>query len=250
MNVLQPKVAGQPNEAAGTIQEMGQLAQDVAANKNFSPMQLPTGVNPEVERLREILQQAKGVQPRQIQGMEGINTSSPEALKSQLSQILPKAGMQSGELQTENKLKQVFDFLKQGKTPEEMADLQQRMTKINENYDLLKGKKAPKEVNASIPSLVEKAVGGAGNVANLAGRAIKTTNEFLTQGVSKLSNASPETIKAVADELSSKGPQGQAYAQQLSDAADKNSQSRNAIIFSLMQQPAFRKMFHPEEDQK
>lgn len=92
--------------------------------------------------------------------------------------------------------------------------------------------------------------GGAGKVAYKAGAGVTNTQEFVQAGVRRLSDATPDNLKTLANVLSTKGGEiGAGYAQALSNAAQRNTYGKNAIIFGLMQQPTFRALLHTHSNE-
>lgn len=236
---------------------------------------LPALPNPEIARLESLLQQAKS----KVSGadkIEGVNLSTnPKTLEEQLNNLLPKFRANSGDNIAENRLDEVFNLLRKEKGDDYVNALQDQIKKGNAEMNLRDAANLPKDINLKkagaggaigagigfttggpagaaaggliggvAGSMADKMVGGATGLANVAGRAVNKSQNFLKTGVKKLSDATPEQIKQLAATMASKGTAGQEYAKVLSEAQNKNGQSRNAIMFSLMQQPAFRKLFH------
>lgn len=81
--------------------------------------------------------------------------------------------------------------------------------------------------------------------ANAAGRAVKTSQDFLKSGVDYLSNMDKNALGGLGTKLTQVGGKvGQKFAESLQQASDANPESKNAIIFGLMQQPEFRALYH------
>jgi hypothetical protein len=82
-------------------------------------------------------------------------------------------------------------------------------------------------------------------LSNATGRAVENNTNFLQQGISKLSSATPDSIQELSSRMAATGgAAGKQFANVLSESLNKNGQSRNAIIFGLMQDPTFRALFH------
>jgi hypothetical protein len=97
--------------------------------------------------------------------------------------------------------------------------------------------------------LIDKALGGIDKIfikaGESAGQATKSGNDLLQNGIKKISEATPETLKQFSSKMREIGGKtGENFAKVIDDMQGKTPQSKNAIIFSLMQQPEFRKMFH------
>lgn len=67
--------------------------------------------------------------------------------------------------------------------------------------------------------------------------------------VSKLSNATPQSLKFVAQKVMNKGPVGMKLASQLADAMQKDQVGRNAALFALQQNPEYRKLLNTRDDE-
>lgn len=236
LNTLDPK------QAPGLIKSMTGLADEGAALKAAKNV-VPELPNPEIARLQGILEQAKAKTPAKI---EGLNLNSEEAaLKNELSGLLPKFGMNTAQDVAENKLGQTMDFLGKEKGPEYIQKLQETLKPLNKDIQLRNLVNGVKDSSLPINKLdlASKIAGGSIKAANKAGKVVSSAEQFLQKGVKKLSDANPEQLQVLGSRLATTGPEGEQYAKVLEQAAGKNVQSRNAIIFGLMQQPGFRKLF-------
>lgn len=257
-----------PEGAKQSIQSMSNVADDLAAAKIAKP-DVPMLPNPKLAKLEELLAQAKMQKPEvpelpnagttqlqqqlgqvkeqnpaQIAGLD-LNTSDPVALKNQLLSLLPKAGMETADPKAENQLNQIFDFLKQNKGEDYVNQLKAKLSPLNQDIALNKLGKSNDELPTNVKSLISKVLGGTTNIANKLGRMNQTKNQnFLKVGSDKLVNASPEQLNELAGKMSTMGNVGAQYSEVLKSSVGKNDISRNAIMNSLMQQPAFRALFH------
>lgn len=81
-----------------------------------------------------------------------------------------------------------------------------------------------------------------------AGANVASAKDVVRRGADWLSSAERPQLVQAANEMATRGGKaGIYYAHQLLEAANKNPSQRNTLIFSLMQQPAFRKMLHQSE---
>lgn len=287
MNVLQPKPQPVPlsvspgqsammtpaNPTGQILSQMDDLAAQQAQAKAASPLQLPVGQNPEIDRLKDILAKAKGENPDQIPGLN--LPTDPASLEAKLTNLLPKQGQRTGENVVENQLDDVMNFLRQEKGDEFVNATQDEIASVNKNLAMRDAVNTPKGLNlkkagvgataggvlgfgvggplgAGIGSglgalggaVADKAVGGATGLANKAGQAVRDNTALLKKGVQVLSDASPQALTSAAQKMAQTGGEvGKKFAGVLMDASEKNSQSKNAMIFGLMQQPMFRELF-------
>lgn len=242
MNVLDPE--GSPK----MLQEMQDLGSRTVQAKSFQP-QVPTAEeamaqNPKIAKLEGMLAQLKQQKPAKIEGLD--LPTDEQALQNELTNLLPKEGMQTGNLVAENKLAQAKDFLAKEKSPEYLEDLLKRAKPVNEDVNLVNLKRGGLQDDMPVTKMgaVKKALGKGTDVANTAGRTVKETKNFLTKGIKRLADADGNTLQQIGAQLAKTGARGQEYANVLTSAAGKNPQSRSAIIFGLMQQPEFRELFH------
>lgn len=252
-----PQAVGTPaSPMAGNIQDMGQVTADLAAAKAAKPLELPRGINPEADRLQNMLNQVKaqpaptGPNPSQIPGLD-LPVNNPEALTNSLLNTLPKAGMNAADDVAEKRLAQTFNFLDKD-APEVAKELQAKLPQLNKDVALRNKVNGitDDEVPLSVNGIMQKITGGTLKAANKAGEIVQGATDFMQKGVKILSDANPEQMQVLAARLSQQGPEGVQYARVLAETAGKNRQSKNAIIFGLMQQPKFRELFHSVNHEK
>jgi hypothetical protein len=119
----------------------------------------------------------------------------------------------------------------------------ERMSRILRTQD-----DSPIAGNDFLGKLVSSVMPPARKSSAALGSVAKQNVDFLTDGAKKLSNASPEVIQQIASKIATKSAEGAAYAKMLIDASAKNSQSKNALIFGLMQRKDFRELFQETND--
>lgn len=232
-----------PQGAPGMVNEMEGLASQNAQLKAFKP-NVPEQPNPELDRLQGLLDQTKSQSPEKIPGLD-LNTGNEPALKNQLSGLLPKSGMNTGNDVAENQLKQTMDFLGKEKGPEFVNSLKDKLAPLTKDVQLrnMVHGSNDTEIPTSIQAAAGKVIGGSVKAANKVGEAVSATKNLLQRGVKTLSDANPEQLNVLAQRMTGT-PEGVQYAKVLAEAAGKSRQSKNSIIFGLMQQPGFRELFH------
>lgn len=244
-----------PQGAKPVLNQLSALADETAAVK-AGPEELQQLPNPELERLQALLNQTKKVDSAPI---PGVDLPMDEiGMKKNLTNLLPKQGMNSGNDNAENTLSGIFDFLKSSKGSEYVDGLKSRLKPLNEDVALRNAQGGLTEgVPLSGRDLLTRSLGGTTKVANIAGRTAKSVsdtankvNEFVSKdilhrGVQQISDYTPQEMTQLATRFSSSGTmEGEAFARVLESAKGKNNISKNAIIFGLMQQPSFREMLH------
>lgn len=242
MNVLDPEQAQQ------TMSQMQQMAGRVAEAKAFKP-EVPVLPNPEVARLEAMLAQAKLEKPKAIPGLD-VSTSNPAALKDELLSLIPKVNIKSGDEVAEKRIAQIFDFIKKEQGEEAANKLQQEVSGLAKDINLRNlANKQRDKLPGTLTEVGEKVAGGALGLANKAGMMVtqprnttKLKDTVLKKGVKTLTESTPEQLDEVATAMQTLGPEGAGFAKVLSEAKSKNVNSKNAIIFGLMQQPKFREM--------
>lgn len=240
--------------------------------------------NPELSRLENLSAQVKeaakmnAATPEQLKlasSIEGLplNVSDPDALNRQLTNLLPKYGTKSGDNVAENQLQDLFKTLAKDQGDDFVNATKSEIASANKDLAIRDVINAPKNLNftraglsgavgttvggpvvgataGAASGLADKILGGATGLANKAGLATSDSKLLLQNGIKYLSDASPEALKTFSQRLAGVGKQGAEYALVLAQAADKNSQSRNAIIFGLMQQPTFRDLIRQINEQE
>jgi hypothetical protein len=257
--------AADPQGSKPVLNQISGLAQDMQAAKNFTP-DVPELPNPEIARLQNLLTQAKGgPNPTRVDGVD--LSTDPVALKKQLTTLLPKYGMNTGNDNADTMLDQAMNFLKQEKGEDFVKSLQAKLKPLNEDVALrnvqtgnpeeqIPGTKTellkklivgPTTKAANVMGRASKAIGDTVDSAfnkPLTGKAPAESKEFLQQGITHLSDATPEGIQQLSEQMMNQGETGKRYAEILMDSARKNRTSKNAVMFGLMQQPEFRQLMH------
>lgn len=242
MGVLDPDQAGQ------TMGQMQQMATRAAEAKAFKP-EVPVLPNPEVARLESMLAQAKLEKPKGIPGLD-VSTSSAASLKDELLSLIPKVDSRSGDEVAEKRIAQIFDFIKKEQGEEAANKLQQEVSGLAKDVNLRNlANRQRDKIPGTLSEVGEKVAGGALGLANKAGMMLskprnttKLKDTVLKKGVKTLTESTPEQLDEVATAMQTLGPEGAGFAKVLGEAKSKNVNSKNAIIFGLMQQPKFREM--------
>lgn len=162
-------------------------------------------------------------------------SSSDYKTKSFLSDILDK-GIQTSK---NAKIAPMSELIP------EASDAIKQAPAIARQMDIAKNMQGPSfKGNSILGSAANAVTSSSSNIANKAGLGVAQSKDFLQNGIKKLSDASPESIQQIASQMASMGKAGAEYAKVMAELVSKRPESRNAIIFGLMQQPNFRQLFH------
>ena len=146
------------------------------------------------------------------------------------------------------KFKEGLESLKAA-APEFGKKTEEQAMAIANKYDTARSLNQPISLTANPAEMVKRASGMAGNVAGLGmnklGSALsKVTERQPGKILSTAYNATPEFINSMAMKLESKNSK---FAPVLRNIANQPEAKRKALMFSLMQQPAFREMIEPPD---
>ncbi len=266
--------AADPQGSKPVLNQIATAAEDTLAAK-AAPKDIPELPNPQLARLQGLLDQAKAINPStgkvaNPSRVEGVRLStSPDAMKKELTNLLPKFGMKSGDDVAESTLESTLGFLEKEKGADFVKGLKTKLGPLNEDVALRNVQSGGSEAGLPVGKLdlMRKAiVGPSTKAANMLARGSKKvgevadkvgdfankprfekktdTKEFLSQGVKHLSDASPEGLQEVSTRLAQTGETGSRYAKVLEESAAKNKTTKNAIMFGLMQQPEFRELMN------
>lgn len=129
-------------------------------------------------------------------------------------------------------------------SPELGEKIEQQGTDLAEKYDLARDINKPISMTGN-PLEMSKRLSG--KVANVAGVGIgKLANTPIAQIAKTPFSAMPEYINALSAKLEAKGSK---FAPMVKNLATESEPKRKAIIFSLMQQPAFRQAIESSDDE-
>jgi hypothetical protein len=123
---------------------------------------------------------------------------------------------------------------------------------IAERYDLAKEASKQRNLMNSVFAMRSHAIGlgqVAGQVERIAVREpLKSAKDVLRRGYEYMSAKSPEELTNMSRKMIERGTaRSQEYARVLEKAALSPERRKNAILFSLMQQPGFRQAIAEEE---
>lgn len=122
--------------------------------------------------------------------------------------------------------------------------VEQKGTDLAERYDLSRDLNKPISLTGNPAEMVKRV---SGKVSNIAGYGIqKAADTVPGKIVSTTFNAAPEFINSLAVKLEAKGSK---FAPILKNLANESEPKRKALMFSLMQQPAFRQAIESGDDQ-
>lgn len=234
---------------------------ELEALKSSKPLRTTSPTNPEIERLQSLMDQSKSKGAGNIAGLERFNLSTPEKIQDEMRDLIEEMSRGTNKMGTQRRLDDLFKYIEQSQSPEVAKSIKEKMIQVAKDKALAKLSQSGTEVqlDSKFWNLIGgKAIGKTIQGANLAGqvvgkfsrpspqmveRATTPAKEFLKDGAVQLSEASPEQMQDLANKMSDIGAKG--YSDVLNKVATtKNSVSRNAMIFGLMQQPEFRKNFN------
>lgn len=172
-------------------------------------------------------------------GIKGKLRGSEEAIKDQIDKIRKKisATGESSEIDKER----MFEYL--GKVGPEFSESIEQGKFLNELNKLSGMTEGVRTTN--IKGLIGTAEGAVAKLSNLAGRAVKTAKPVTKAGstvANKVMDTSDDVLIATSNRLlSSENKALATMGQQLEYALQQEDPIKNALIWSLSQQPAFRK---------
>ena len=197
---------------------------------NVQPVNEALAENPELQRLTALKEQAM-VKPEIKTQSDKLLTQDSLPVKNYLSENL-SALENPGASSKKNNIEEVLNKYKElsGK------DVTEQAKRIAADNELAAN--ASSEFHGAInPRSTGFIKGIAQYPANMAGRTVKTMND----ATSTIRNVTTGDIKNILTSLKNFGTdEAGVYAKQLAEAADKSPESRNAVLFSLMQQPGYR----------
>lgn len=229
--------------------EVSRLESLLAQTKSTKPQPIDKLGNPRISQLESQIAQVKAQDPTKINGLD-LNTGNEVALKKELLNLVPKYGMEADDI-SDNKLNGIIDFLGKSEKKKSIPEIQKRMSEISKLIELRNSSSSEQGLPTSVGEMIKYTLGGAVTGANKVGliknkisSSVSDVKDVGTKGIAFLAKANPEAMQSVIQKLSSAGEQGAEYAKILADASQKNGVSKNAMIFSLMQNPTFRELIH------
>lgn len=226
--------------------EFESLIQEDLALKNLdTKVASPKAVleeNPDILRLKKLQEELQ----------------KPQTIKTKTDEIL------AGSVEDE---KSVRDFLTNNlknldnpvnsSSKADMEDLLNTYNKLSgenisqEALDLVKDTNLVKQSASEKPIIIGNPVNTiqrvGGYIANIAGQMKRAGNE----ATATIRNVTTDDIGNVLQNLKMVGtPEASIYAKQLSDAAAKGPEARNAVMFSLMQQPGYRAIMNNNKQEE
>lgn len=260
-DILQKKSDALDPQVGNLIGNITEDLQTKAANlKNLPSVESMKGSSGELQRLQSLLEQAK-VKPEAKTQMDKLLQMDEKSINDYIGNNLDKVNLPVNTPARQN-FENILSNLKQS-TGE---DLSKPVSEIAKDIDLVNLFNQEAQGSLSDKSLnFLKGVGSYG--ANLSGLAVKGSTpaakaitsgamrssiEPITDKVNTTNNVFKQDINDVyANVKQFNTPEAQVYAKQLETAIQNGTQeSKNAVLFSLMQQPAFRQMMKLNEAQK
>lgn len=237
----------------GNVQtDSARTAIDTAAEKIKD---IQSGLSPELAHLNnggfETIDAAKAITGRDANGYR--NAQQDLAMRNKLATKLENA---SSDVNTQSDINDILGgklttsknrpISPLGDIAPEATNAIKKGQEIGNYMRLAKEQQSPSFRGGNVFESTANAIGGVGGLAaNKTGLAVKASQDFLKSGVDYLSNLDQQALGGVGAKMAQIGGKaGEQFAKVLQDASTKNPQSRNAMIFGLMQQPEFREMYH------
>ena len=237
------------------VPKMEELVSQKEAIKGFKPEEVQA-IPPDLTRLEKIMSELKGQTPEKIPGLD-LAGKTPEAIEKEIRSLLPKYETQSGAIEADIKLRQIFDFLKSPESKlstEQVAQLEQKTRKLAQDLKLQSQVRGVPEFGVEPEAALKggslKAVGKLATSAKAGvklGQALRTESQVIQEGSVALSKSSPQELLAFSQKMVQTDPAAAPYAKILAEAADKNKISKDAYIYGLMQQAKFRELYKKTE---
>ncbi len=223
---------------------------ELEALKATKPPKATPPTSPEIEKLEKLLSEAKGKGVDNVPGLERFNLSSPQAIQDTMADLIEKMSQGTDKVGVQRKLDDLFKYIEQNQGLQAAESTKKYMIQTAKDKALAtvvqKGGEI-KTIPTSLTELGEKVVGKGINAAQLAGKTVKTVQDIMRLGTKKLATSTPEELQAFGQKMTQTDPAAAAYVKVLNEAAGRNEISKNAIIFGLMQQPEFRKLYKKTE---
>lgn len=198
-------------------------------------------LNKESHDVMELMKRLTGKEPGDIR--PGMDEAGIAAIKDRVTNILKKAKDSPAKLQD---ILEGFEGVKGLETyaPEKASAIKNTVDTINK--DLRLANIANKKRITS--GVAETILGNTQTVAVKTGEKLGKTVPGL---VNKISDMGPNQLKALAQKSVMKfGKDGEALANVLNNASDKPSQTKNALIFGMMQRPEYRSKLNELHDEE
>lgn len=117
--------------------------------------------------------------------------------------------------------------------------------KVSEGISIAKDMDLAKKVQQPFGSISKMIKSGGAKIGTTAAKASLTAEDFLTKGSNYLTNLSNDKINDLANKMINNSSETtKAFGRVLAEIPNKSQIGKNALLFSLMQQPEFRKIFN------
>lgn len=232
-------------------QTVGMAADDLRLSNeaiNQIPTKLDTSdIQARYKLLQDKLAEAKA-QKIPVDETEKLfsNFSNDEkALMSQIRPLLKKVDTQSGDLNAEAKLKQIFEAYKNTHGDQKSNELLSKMQKLADKIDIVGASDAMTDIpnSASTYGIVKAIKSFLPKAANVAGTAVKKVDEALISGaknldgyISKVGGKTDATSNLVKS--------------MLMKIKEMPVQKQDAAMFALLQNPAYRAVLSDNNNQE
>lgn len=219
--------------------------------KSAIPQKSLPPTSPELEKLQNLLKEYKQKGVENVPGLERFDLSSPEKIQEQIRDLVTKVGQPTGEAGSKQKIDELLQYIEKTQGSKAAEAARKSMGEIAENKALAKAAAGESKIEGgvSVESLLKNILGGTLKTTSKLGKATTAIptiehKNLLVTGARTLANATTDETQQLIGQLKSFGPVGETYAKMLSDSTQKNKISRDATIYSLMQQKDFRKMYN------
>jgi len=194
-------------------------------------------------------------------GFANVQESSNKFLQEEKADAIRKQVLGAGD-EAEQSIRRAIERLgtiDQTKSPKEAAQIATKLEELKTVYDsLTRGRRGFQKgskvglVEATIP----RAAAEVGRQLKKKDELVQETTEVIkgsipaqaiTKTINKVAEMTPDSLKTLAQKARMKG--SQAYANAIDNLSGKNEASRNAAIYGLVQQPAFRELLKEEENE-
>ncbi|NDE09875.1 MAG: hypothetical protein EBZ95_04825 [Chitinophagia bacterium] len=227
-----------------------QKQQELEALKSTKPLKTVQPTSPELERLEKLVSEAKGKGVENVPGLERFNLSSPQAVQDTIADLIEKMSQGTDKVGVQRKLDDLFKYIEQNQGLQAAESTKKYMIQTAKDKALATVAQKGGEVQTiptSLKEFGEKVAGKGIGAARWTGSVVKTVQDVMRFGTKKLASSTPEELQAFGQKMIQTDPAAAPYTKILNEAAGKNQTSRNAIIFGLMQQPAFRNIYKKTE---
>lgn len=208
------------------IQEDQAVLNNLAQDKNLLNEASEVGLN-QVDNLKSGLRDE-----RLVLGDEMSAISRNEANERRLANILTSTGQEAKNVGKELEIQKILDLVNKNKGPKIAEETKKRLTSVGDKLPLIQDVKKPGDWKTLFLNPT--------SLANRSGLAVKRLTDLTKKDTAELQNTAQKFMNTNNSVL-------RKYGEMISEAANKQGASRNAVLFSLMQQPSFKRAYEQIE---